>query len=185
MATIQGINGQIADVNDEAQLLTSATTRDIAESANLDGRVFSLGYSVTPAVATNKIFFFLRNEDTRDLIIKVWREASTVNTIVTMLFVTGEPVLSGLPAGETGDVTKVNKNAGVSSTFAGTVQIDGNITGITGAGNLAIQAHGRVDQLDVIKFDSGVVLPQGKAIVLRRTETTGMMSGTLTVEIQE
>jgi len=180
MAVFKGVNGTVADVSDGGRILTDSTTRSIEEDANLDGRVFVIQFDLVTPLAADDFFFYFQNLDTRDVIIKTWRELSTLAAKVTMELVGGTPSFS---VGTDASVT--NRNGGVSSVLDAIAKFDVNITALIPQGILAFHGHGVINQLDTINLDSGVVVPQGKAIALKRVGTGGTFDVLLTVEVQK
>ncbi len=182
MATIQGINGNVAAVDGDARVLTQATTRRMVESANSDGRVFAVRVRVVPLATPGEIFFlYLRNLDTRDIIIKTWESMSGTASAMTMELVEGTPAFPSEIL-----VSIANRNAGVSSPLAAIARGDKQITGLTSLGIVVLHNNGIAFQQNSVDLGSGVILPQGKAIALRRSAaSTTPVDALLTIEVQK
>jgi len=180
MATIKaGDNGNVANVDAKKRLATFATTQDLAQSLNQDGKVFSLFFAVTP-VSTNDFFFHFENTGTSDLAIGIVAVSSTVATRITYEFVSGTPTFVSAT-----DAAVTNLNLGNSAPLPASAQFDTDITGLTSEGILDFQECSIVDTKFITDFQSGILIPQGKAVAFKRVAATGLLTVTVGVVIVE
>lgn len=126
MARIEGRNGNLANVNDDEQLLVRAVTESDLEFASEDkGKAFSWSSSYA-ATAADEIISIKNTSQTENLII----DEITLSNSVASLFTLFE-VDSGTAAGTT--ITGKNLNLGLSNaasvTSFGNASVTGTLTG--------------------------------------------------------
>jgi len=104
---IKGISGNIADVNDDLELLVKALSQNPIERANENGNAYSVLVDVTSAT-TDDDFFYLKNKDDRDLVVyKIEGWVDDANQEIKILLGATD---AGTDAGDA--LTPVNMNTG-------------------------------------------------------------------------
>lgn len=169
MSKIVGINGVVADVNPLNQLLVSSVSKAAAEELNLQGFVFSVYASVTPAGADD-YFIYFTNTGTASVAIGSWEATSTVPTCIEMDVVTGTPSYIGA-----GDANVVNMNLGSASPLQVDAKVDTDITGLTSEGTLSTIECAIANTQYEKNIASAIIIPQGKALAIKRVEATGQV----------
>jgi len=165
MAVIKGPDGQVVEVDDKNRLKTFAVSEPEDKALNRQGKSWSIYFTVTPTGA-NDLFFYLKNNGTKDLFITDVRASSTV---ATQLFY--RPV-SGTAIGGT-SVTPVSRNLGSSATPTAIIEQGVDITGLTSLGVLFFEQCSTADQLFHLRTTSNIIIPQGQAIAFERVAATG------------
>jgi len=166
---IQGINGNVASVDDENRLQTVAVSEPEDKYLNQRGGVHSIYFDVTPAGA-NDYFYYLENTGIKDLLITDIRISSSVATNLYYEYVTGTP---SYVTGTTADDT--NRNLGNSSLLSAVSKYDTNITGLTSEGVIFFESCTNVDTRYKLHTTSNIIIPQGKAVAFRREAATGVI----------
>ena len=126
MARIIGPNGQVADVDNDNKLQVFSIRQHEDKFKNIDGRFFSIFFSITPAAPGNN-FFFMTNTGIFDLFIADINISSSVPSQFLYKKVLGTPV-----GGSAAAVT--NRKMGNPKLPNATIQEGTNITGLTDDG---------------------------------------------------
>ncbi len=189
MANIVGINRNVADVSDDARLLTEAVTRSSAEIANLGGRLFVINRTGIAPTGSGAFYFYFRNLETRDVVFTVWQGSSTAD-LSTRNFMKAVSGTAGFPAGS--DAVITSRNLGSSAPLAAEARFD--TTGVTGLADLGTVAFHRhvgfpanfdANPPQTADMTGGVVVPRGKAIAIQRGGGAGDMDLVLVIEVQK
>lgn len=167
MANIKGPNGNIANVSDAGSLQVAATTQSLAEAFNFNGLIFAATGLVTPAGAGD-YFLYIKNTGTLDLAATIFSFSASVPTEIKVDHVTGDPIYVGETAAEI-----TNLNLGSSNSLPAIVNFDTNITGLTKVGQLFFEECAVAETRYTQGIISSIVIPQGKAIAIRRMAATG------------
>ena len=168
MTVIKGPDGRAADVDVKNRLTTFAVSQNEDKNANLDGRYWSVFFQVTPTGA-NDLFFYLKNEGTKDLFVTDVRVSSSSATILFYRQVTGTAV-----GGTDSQVT--SRKLGDPGVPNAIIQHGVDITGLTPGGVLFFEETNPPDQLQPLKTTSNIIIPQGQALAFERVEATGVIT---------
>jgi len=179
MAKIVDPDGKVAKVDAKGRLTTAAVSQNISQRSNIDGRVFSIQFAVTP-VGANDFFFHFKNTGTKNIIFTKIRMSSAVITQITIEKVSGTPTfVSATPA------TVTNRNLGSSAALSAEAQSDTNITVITSDGILFFEELSIADTRFTLDIDSSIIIPQGKTIAFKSVVGTGLTDVLITaIEIE-
>jgi len=172
---IKGPDGFAADVDSSNRLMVASVSQDIAQSLNLEGKVFTGYFTVTP-LADNDYFLYIENTGSQDIALGSIEISSTVPTEILYEIVTGTPVFvtgTGVPM--------VNHNLGSSAPLLADIQFDTNITGLVSAGIFDFEECSIADTKFTLDLSSGIIIPQGKAVAFKRVEATGLLTCTISV----
>jgi len=167
MAVIKGPDGQVASVDNENRLSTLAVTESFERHLNTEEKVWSIYFTVTPTGA-NDLFFYLKNNGTKDLFISNIRVSSTVATTLFYRVVTGTA-----SAGTDSAVT--SRNLGSANSPDATIQHDVDFTGLTSGGILFHEEIDTANSLRHLSIACGIIIPQGQAIAFERVAATGVI----------
>jgi len=151
--------GSKAKIEKNAVAVSTATE---ALKANLKGNCYSALCDVTPAVAA-KDFFFLRNDDPRDLVIykiEGWADdASQEITVELNATDDGQAIAAG------DVITPINMNSGFANAAAVICASDATDLAVTGGVTAALLAfHSTALQLTTFDFPAGIILATGKRL---------------------
>jgi len=183
MALIKGPDGFVADVDSKNRLSVLAVSQSISERSNIDERVFSIQFAITP-VTSDDFFFHFKNTGTKTILMNKIRLASTVPTQITIESVSGTPTFTtGSGAGTPATVT--NRNLGSASTLSADAIADTDITVITSDGILFFEECSIADTRFTLDIGSGILIPQGQTLAFKRVETTGLIDALVTVIVAE
>ena len=167
MAVILGPNGNPANVSDSGSLQVAATSQNLAEALNFRGAIYSANGLVTPAGAGD-YFFYLKNIGTSDISVSLFSFSSSQPTEIKIDHVSGTPVYVGEVAAEV-----TNLNLGSSNSLPAIANIDTSITGLINVGQLLYEECAVAETRYTQNIASAVIVPQGKAIGVRRMAATG------------
>ena len=177
MAVIKGPDGQVAKVDSENRLSTLAVTESFERHLNREEKVWSVYFTVTPT-GVNDLFFYMKNDGTKDLFISNIRISSTVATTLFYRLVTGTA-----SAGTNSAVT--SRNLGSAKVPDATIQHDADFTGLTSGGILFHEEIDTVDSLRHLNIDCGIIIPQGQAIAFERVAATGTIECVVSISEAE
>ena len=177
MAVIRGPDGRVVDVDIENRLSTLAISVPLERHLNSEEKVWSIYFTVTPTGA-NDLFFYLRNDGTKNLFISNIRISSTVATTLFYRQVTGTA-----SSGTNSAVT--NRKLSSSKQPIATIQHDANFTGLTSGGILFHEEVDTVDALRHLSIPCGIIIPQGQAIAFERVAATGTIECVVSVSEAE
>lgn len=177
MAQIKGINGDVADVDNENRLQVFSVSQNEDKHLNTQDKYWSVHFQVTPTAA-NDLFFYLKNTGTKDLYITDVRISSTVPTMVYYRQVSGTA-----SAGTAATITP--RNLGNPSTPTATIEYSVDFTGLTSGGILFFEECATADTMYSLKTSSNIIIPQGQAIAFERIEATGQIECVVSVAEQE
>jgi len=169
MAKIQGPDGKVVNVTDSNRMEVSSVSQNISQRSNLDGKVFSIQFAVTP-VGANDFFFHFKNTGTKEIIFTKIRMTSTVATQITVEKVSGTPTFVSAT-----DAAVTNRNLGSSTSLSADAQFDTDITVITSDGILLFEECSIADTRFTLNVDSTIIIPQGQAVALKRVAATGLI----------
>lgn len=151
--------GQMAKVDSEGRLWGYATTEPEELHTNRLNKDSYLAYTDVTPVGGGDYFFYLKNNDSRELIIqwyRIWTESSA-----EAIDIIRQP--TGTPAG-TSAANVVSANFGSTKTADVDAYEGTNITGLSGGSTfdrLRLSGDGK-DVVDL--YPGGIVLPQGSVI---------------------
>jgi len=169
MAKIIGPDGKVVRVTDTGRMEVSSVSQNISQRSNLDGKVFSIQFAVTP-VGVNDFFFHFKNTGTKDIIFTKIRMASTVVTQITVEKVSGIPTFVSAS-----NAAVTNRNLGSSTSLSADAQFDTDITVITSDGILLFEECSIADTRFTLNIDSTIIIPQGQAVAFKRVAATGLI----------
>jgi hypothetical protein len=179
MGQIVGVNGLVADVSNENRLLVDSVSQPEDKHLNLEGRVFSLYFTVTPTGADD-YFFYLKNNGTSLLDITDIRVRSSVATTLYYEHVSGTPTyVTGT------DVATTSRFLGSANLPTMEAKYDTDITGLTSEGVLFFEECAAVDTRYKLSTTSNIVIPQGQAVAFRREAATGEIDCVVSLVINE
>ena len=164
---IKGPNGNIANVSDLGSLQVGATTQNLAQAFNFNGLIFSATGLVTPAGAGD-YFLYIKNVGTLDIAASIFSFSSSAPTEIKVDHVTGDPIYVGETPAEV-----TNLNLGSSNSLPATVNYDTSITGLAKVGQCFFEECAVAETRYTQDIISTIVIPQGKAIAIRRMAATG------------
>ncbi len=156
-SSIVGSSGTTVDVGDSLRL--AVDTKAAALIANLHGDCYSIVFEVDSGPATAD-FFYLKNLDSRDLVIYKIRSSTGAADIGVDILVD----CTGTPTTPTA-LTPANMRAGGGSA---------NVTAASRAGDMALTGGTKVETFYVDKdfvgeqefdYPGGIILPEGRALL--------------------
>lgn len=174
---IKSPDGIAAEVDSENRLSTFSVSQHEDKHANREGRYWSVFFQVTPTGA-NDLFFYLKNEGTKDLTITDVRVSSSAVTQLLYRQVTG------VAAGGT-DITPTSRKLGNPTVPNAIIQFGVDILGLTPGGVLFFEECDTVNRLQALKTTSNIIIPQGQAVAFERVAATGLITGLVSVSEAE
>lgn len=174
MAQIVGPDGKVVNVGDNGGLQVNAVGENISQRANINGKVFSIQFSVTPAGAGD-FFFHFKNTGTKNIIFTKIRMSCTATTQITIEKVSGTPTFVSST-----DATVTNRNLGSSTALQADAKVDTNITVITSDGILFFEECSIIDTRFTLGIDSAIIIPQGQTVAFKRVGASGLVDVLIT-----
>jgi hypothetical protein len=177
MAKIEGIDGNVANVDTEGRLLSFSISQTEDRHAAGEQRYWSVSFSVTPTGA-NDLFFYIKNEGLEDLFITDFRMASTVVTKIIIRAVTGT-------ASAGTDSALQNRSIGGNDAINGIIQHDVDFTGLVNGNVIFFDYLDVANKMFHLKTSSTVIIPKGRAVAIERVAATGVMDCVISVKRAE
>ena len=133
--------------------------------------------SVTPT-AGNEIFFYLKNTGTDVVAVESFTVVSSVPTRLEYIIVTGTPIYVGEAVAQSTNLNLASSNVMNAEHNYGT-----SISGLTETGLIAFEECAVADTRYALSPASKILIPQGRAIAIRRVEATGQIDVGLLISV--
>lgn len=167
-------SGRKAEVSPLFQLITQAISVPVVAFDTILGFVWTIPFEDIDPAGADDYFLYLRNDGTPDLLVSRLTVSSTVAGRLEIHKVTGTP------SGGT-DIDPVNRNLGATRLPSATTESGTDITGLTNAGIIGFTELVADTENDNNLGAEPIVLPRNTAIALLWSETTGVLTGNLTL----
>jgi len=173
---IKGINGAVADVTDAGFLKTTTIAQTLEQVLAIEGKRFYVSLIETPTGAGDA-FFYLKNTGTSDLGLGFVVASSDVDTTeIAASVVTGD-ASAGTP------IEAINLNLGSTNTLDATILHAPAITGLTDQLTFGALQLTVANTAYAVGAAGELLVPQGKAVVMRRLGATGTIKLSLNVGV--
>lgn len=171
-----GRTSTTAQVDSEFRLHTRAVTEAMDYHATLSHQKYwSLPFTDVDPTTSDDHFFYIKNTGTALLSIPDIRISTTVAGYVEVNWVTGTA------GGSTSTLTPVNRYLGSPNVPAATILYSVDITGLTIAGEIFRIDLDTTGKLVKMHTTGNILIPQGQAVALTWSETTGVLSGSVSL----
>ena len=175
-------SGSPLRVTSEGRANVSSVSEPIDRHVNREfGKAWSVSFFDIDPTGAFDYFFYLKNTGSADLTMTGIGISSTVTGSLEVMAVSGTPTFSSGV-----DLTPVSRNLGKSPIVDATIKSSIDITGLSNDGIVGHTKISAVDTTFSLTDNSTLIIPQGKAVALRWSEATGVLTGVIAlIEVPE